>query len=501
MTRSLLPLTLMASTALAAPAAAEITPAEVWQDLRAYMEGLGYAVTGTETGGGGSLTLTGVDMVATLEDEAGEVAIALGTVTLTQRGDVVDVTFEERIPIRFDLAVEEGDRATGVVDYTHEGLEMEVGGSALAPLYSYSADTLGLSLAELRAGGRPLGRDRIRADLTLSDVSGSSASEIGSVRDMTQSLRAASLDYDIYAEGDDGAVAQVAGGMAGLEVSAESDLPLAVSRALGAAPLLPGTALFDLRHDGGELTFNATDDGESFAYAAASEGGRLGIDLDGARLGYDTRAEGVTIQMLSSDLPVPLALAAEGTGFALSGPVRPTEEAQPFDMSFALEGFEMADVLWNLFDPGAVLPRDPATLEVALSGAMRQLFDLFDEGQAEALEEAETPAEIETLSLDRLFLEAAGVLLTGTGGFTFDNADLETFDGIPAPDGRIALELTGANQLIDRLVEMGVIPADQAMGARMMMSMFARPAGDDVLTSTLEVRPNGQVLANGQRIR
>jgi hypothetical protein len=39
------------------------------------------------------------------------------------------------------------------------------------------------------------------------------------------------------------------------------------------------------------------------------------------------------------------------------------------------------------------------------------------------------------------------------------------------------------------------------MGARMMMGLFAVPAGDDVLTSVIEVNEQGHVLANGQRLK
>ena len=40
------------------------------------------------------------------------------------------------------------------------------------------------------------------------------------------------------------------------------------------------------------------------------------------------------------------------------------------------------------------------------------------------------------------------------------------------------------------------------MGARMMMSMFAVPGqGEDELTSKIEVTGDGQVKANGQRLK
>jgi hypothetical protein len=49
---------------------------------------------------------------------------------------------------------------------------------------------------------------------------------------------------------------------------------------------------------------------------------------------------------------------------------------------------------------------------------------------------------------------------------------------------------------------MGLLAQQDAMGARMMMSMFAVPgSGEDSLQSTIEIKGNGQILANGQRIR
>ena len=62
--------------------------------------------------------------------------------------------------------------------------------------------------------------------------------------------------------------------------------------------------------------------------------------------------------------------------------------------------------------------------------------------------------------------------------------------------------LTGGNGLLDTLVGLGLLPEEQAMGARMMLGLFARPGdGPDTLVSTIEVKEDGSVLANGQRVR
>ncbi|MEL6412108.1 MAG: DUF2125 domain-containing protein, partial [Pseudomonadota bacterium] len=85
---------------------------------------------------------------------------------------------------------------------------------------------------------------------------------------------------------------------------------------------------------------------------------------------------------------------------------------------------------------------------------------------------------------------------------TFNNEDLSTFSGFPAPDGAIDLSLVGGNGLLDKLVAMGLVPEEQATGARLMLGLFTVPGTEaDSLTSKIEVRPDGQVLANGQRLR
>jgi len=49
---------------------------------------------------------------------------------------------------------------------------------------------------------------------------------------------------------------------------------------------------------------------------------------------------------------------------------------------------------------------------------------------------------------------------------------------------------------------MGLVAEEQAMGARMMMGLFAVAGADeDTLNSKIEVNEQGQVFANGQRLR
>ena len=113
----------------------------------------------------------------------------------------------------------------------------------------------------------------------------------------------------------------------------------------------------------------------------------------------------------------------------------------------------------------------------------------------------DVPGELNGVQITELTVRGAGAEITGGGAFTFDNSDLETFDGLPRPEGQVDFAINGVNGLVDKLIQMGLIPEEEAMMPRMMLGMFATPVGDDMLTSTIEVNSEGHLLANGQRLR
>ena len=184
-------------------------------------------------------------------------------------------------------------------------------------------------------------------------------------------------------------------------------------------------------------------------------------------------------------------------------PVIESETMQDYAANLELSDFTMSDQLWSMIDPAGQLPRDPATLRVDLDGTGRLFLDLLDPGEVEDLEGRDSvPGEVESLTLNALVLELAGARLSGEGAFTFDSDDLESFGGAPAPEGTLDLRLVGGNALLENLVAMGLVPEDQASGMRMMMGLFARPGeGEDELVSRIEVTEDGQIIANGQRLK
>ena len=62
--------------------------------------------------------------------------------------------------------------------------------------------------------------------------------------------------------------------------------------------------------------------------------------------------------------------------------------------------------------------------------------------------------------------------------------------------------MSGLNGLMDNLIKMGLLENDAAFGMRMGLGLFTVAGdGDDTLVSDIEVKPDGQILANGKRIK
>lgn len=211
----------------------------------------------------------------------------------------------------------------------------------------------------------------------------------------------------------------------------------------------------------------------------------------------------MAISVSGSTIPVPaLAMTYGEAAFNLLMPVSKSDVPGDFALLTKLIDFKLSDDVWSLLDPEKILPRDAATIVIDAKGKANWTVDIMDPAAVEMVAEDSMPAQLHALDVTELTLKAAGAEVTGEGAFTFDNSDTTTFPGVPLPTGQLDLKIVGANGLLDRLVQMGLLPEDQAMGARMMMGLFARTVegSDDTLTSTLEFKEKG-FFANGQRLQ
>ncbi len=491
--------TLTASIALSAAPALAITPEEVWADWQTLIQNYGATLEmGEETRAGESLTVTDVTISSEMPDGAFD--MVLGDITFTNIGDgAVRVDMSDELPFRIEITSDDGE--TGVVSFTltQPGATMTASGSADKLRYDFDYPVLGMGDFDMSGPDVPDDLP-LTFDMTLANMSGfiDLAGDNPRTYESESAVEAFTLNMAFdEMDGENPGSGEIALSM--------SDLKQTTIGAI--ATLNPGASLSEmaaagLRQTGtashGPLTYSVSFAGPegSFEMAAAAESGTIEGGLDASGLEYGGTTNNVTVTVGGSQIPLPpvtLRMAQSGGLFRM--PLIPGEDPQDFALVVRMQDLEVDDMLWSIFDPMSALPRDPATLVIDLGGTAIMSEDFTSPEFAES-EMAEAPGQLESLDVNALQLSVAGAELTGNGAFIFNNES-----GMPMPAGTARLMLIGGNALLDRLVGMGLVPEEQAMGARMMLGLFARPEGEDTLVSDIEVTEDGQVLANGQRIR
>lgn len=492
-------------TAFAAQTAwADLTPKEVWTDWQEYMTSAGYTVSANESMSGNDLTLSDVAMSIEMPD--GLLTISMGQIQLSDNGDgTVSADFSDRMPITFNVKPENEDPIKGTVTLTQSDAAMVVSGNPDAMVYDYSAANMSVELSDLEADNKPVPSDAFTAIMNLSNIVLKEGITTTDARAFDFSITADALTYDLsFADPDSSDAFSWKGTMNTLSYSGEGVVPLEMDASDMGKMLTDGFG-FDgtMTYASGNGNLSGSGEGEDFAFASSSQGGSLGVAMNAAHLAYDVAQKGIEMTVQTAELPFPVSLQLAETEFAIDMPIAKSDDEQPFAMKIKLGDFQVPEQLWSMVDPAGVLPRDPATIALDLAGKAKVLIDLFDPALAEnpaAL--GQTPGELNAVTVNDLLISAAGAKLTGTGDFTFDNTNAAAMGGMPTPAGTANLQLVGANALIDKLIKMGLVSDQDAMGARMMMGMLAVP-GDapDTLNSEITMTKDGQILANGQRIK
>ena len=504
--RAVLSLTL-ASVLGAGAAHADVTAEQVWADWTAYMAASGYTMSGTETRDGDTLTVTDISMLTEIPEEDVSVQLTMSEVSLTENGDgTVSIGLPASLP--FGVSIDSEDEPVDIkATYNTTDWSGVVSGDPDAMSYEYSASEVGLAVEEVTIDQVSFPMSLIgAAEVTFADLKGTSQSNSGALYETAQNISTGPFKYllDITdPEGEDGQFV-MKGAAAGLDSFAKAAFPADGDMNDMAVMLDQGFAVdANLKITGGSLDIDFSGEGEAFQVDSSSDSNELSVKMDQDGLGYSLASTAQKVFLAGTDIPLPIEFSAQENLFSLEMPLVARDGLQPMAMNVTLGDFVMSDLIWGLVDPTGQLPRDPATVSVALAGSVKLLVDMLDPTAMAQLDSGDVqPGEIHSLDVTGLTVRAAGAELVGDGAFTFDNSDLTTFDGLPAPTGKLNLALSGGNGLLDKLVSMGLIPDQEASGVRMMMGLFAVPgSAPDTLTSTIEVQGNGQIFANGQRIQ
>lgn len=514
----------LALIATAIPALAEVTPAQVWDDLESYYTDMGYQVRiGGRDETGQSLTLTDVTLTSQADEAA--MTVALPRLTLRQTGDAkVRTVVEGEVTARGEATVE-GETAQSF-DMTIDlpGNEMLSSGEPGNILHQLRYPSL---KAAITLGDEIQTEAEAPIVVTLTDLAGDYRSVRQDGRRIEYDLAAAAADLTLSAvepTSEDGST----GGSRLAATTRIEDLTLTGSGILHQGEANPAQrpdlalqagmrieARIGFAGVEGQGSYSGTTpegQPEQGEMTFASGEGELGFEMSSKGLAYEGRGRDARTELKLSSLPFPIGYGVEEFAGQVRFPVSPSETPQPFRLAYRLSGLTLADALWDMFDPQKQLPRDPASLNIDLDGQALVRQSLLDpsfgaqmEEYSRQMEAAEPGADIPAppspfqptaLTINDISLQAVGVVARLTGDLTLNP------DGQP-PVGTIQGSFSGVNALLDKLVAMGVMPQEQVMGARMMIAMFARPAdgNPDRLTTTLELRENGSIFANGQQVK
>lgn len=491
-------LTATAVAAFAAtPGMADITSAEVvglWMDLA---EETDQAVSiGSQTTAGDTMILE--DYEISIVTPEGEFSANVEWIKLRETGDgSVEITMSPDATFEGDFEAE-GDGASFAGHFSTDMVAL-VSGSVDDLRYEYSATSYSIVLDDFKADDADVVID---AEVTLSGLIGDYGLALSDddSRKISGSFGVDSVDVNASAssaknEGSFGMLYE----LSDVDLSYSGDLPTA---AMLEDVMTSGFSMaLAMSYGGADFDLSFADKRTSFA--ANGSAGNLSTDISVSpeRVSYAASAKALDYTIRSSEMPIPeVQLGVGEVEFNLDVPLAQTEEPVGFSFLTAIRDLSINENIWSMFDPGQVLPRDPATVVVDISGKLRWLVDLVNIDPA--ADPDEIPAEAHSLSINDVTVTFGGAQLDGDGAFTFNNDNRELFGGAPQPIGKLNVGLRGGFGLMDKLTAMGLIPQDAAMGMRGMIAMFARPGDNaDHFISDLAVTEEGAVMVNGQRIQ
>ncbi|MEO1536856.1 MAG: hypothetical protein AAFR73_03925 [Pseudomonadota bacterium] len=496
-----LPRFLMTSSALAlvstVPAYADLTAEQVLADQIRQVEtyGLSASVDGESRSGD---TLTVEQLTATADTPEGVFTMTMPGATFRELGDgTVEVTYPAELPISLEGTTGTGEAFEMVMSLAQTNMQMLVSGIPEEIRYDFTADSISIDDISFAAPEEAAELD-MNIALQMNGLAGvMSFIGGGTIRDYSSNFKFDSMSAVVDAAPEGEGAFSLA--MEVSDITADysgtvgpQDLMASFAQAIESGNSSEGTASH------GALTYTVAGQGPdgAFELAAAIASGDFDFILGKSGLNYGTTANDMTLSVGGDVIPLPpLTFKMARVGFNFGMPVVPSEEEQNFGLAMNFNGLEIDQMLWGMFDPVGQIPRDPANLVIDVDGGLVMEEDVFDPAFAEQM--TGVPGQINFVNINEILLSLAGAELAGDGEFTFNNEG-----PVPMPSGVANFMLTGGNGLLDTLVNMGLLPEEQAMGARMMMGMFARPGdGPDTLVSTIEVQEDGAIIANGQRIR
>ena len=247
-----------------------------------------------------------------------------------------------------------------LIDLVQTDPGMTATGDVGAITYDYAAPQIAIGLDGVETSGVILTDEIARLSIVASDVAYVMSNTVGEVRAVDQTMSASGLTYDVFFEDPEGeGTFKLTGNMEGLSFDGEGDLPLDMDAQDFNAMLSDGfdfDGTFGATGGGYDMTFNGPDGGGTIN--SASDGGTLRVAMGPDGLSYGVSQTGVNLNMLLTELPLPISVSAAEISTNLLVPLQKSEEEQDFGMAIGFSDLTMSDALWGLFDAAGQLPRD-----------------------------------------------------------------------------------------------------------------------------------------------
>ncbi|AZV79869.1 DUF2125 domain-containing protein [Parasedimentitalea marina] len=501
------------ATLTAAPALADITADDIWNSYQVIAETVGGELTATTTRDGNTVTFADAKLHLVFPGDEASLDVLYPTLSYTDNGDgTLSMDLEGAQTYSFVLSgpEPETDRFSADMIITYSDAELVASGDPDDITFSYAMDGFDFEFQNIDLSGLKDAEISENAVFTLtgtgSAVNGTSRLSLGDLITLAGQSEISGMGYSMTVENMQGAVTTTTASYGEMVSQSTITLPtggmsfMNLAAALHQGLSLEGTGTYGSSKTQTSVMMNG-EQVSSQTMTAGSSTSALSANAEAVQL--TAKGSNIGIDAL---INIGMALSIEAKIDQVTGdfrmPVSASDEQQNFTMAFGFTGLDLGDGIWSMFDPAEVLPRDPANVSVNLTGQTTLTQDLLNFVEMMALDNDDIPLELNALTIKDFLISAAGASLSGTGDFAFNNDDLTSFDGMPAPSGSANLQLNGANGLIDRLIEMGLVQESDAMGVRMMMGMMAVPGeGDDSLKSEIEITEDGQITANGQRIK
>ena len=483
-------ITSTALTAFALPAQADISPDEVWSMMQTYYANAGVTVTAQSNKNGDDLILR--DVLLTLPSDTGDIVLTIPEIRLERDGGGVALGLSETMTAKIPHTSDMGEVGEATLTMTQTDLEAAISGDAGDMTVDFDVPGFTAEVSGTVVDGDTL---PMVIRLAIKDLAGTEHVKTGADTSVESDFTIGSLIYTATGAGPEGQGTmnmrgEIKDTVTKLKMHTPEGAAMAnLSEALAKGFTMEGNVKFGASEGGGEVTSPSG----TMTTATTGQSGTLDFALGKSGARYDATTVAVTVDQTSPMMPFPIHLEFASGAAGVEMPMVPGEDASPVGLELRLEELTVNDEIWALFDPSAQLPRTPATVILNLDGMAKLTGDLTNPTD---LQTGQLPFELENMSLTELKIMLLGADLTGTGAMTMNNSG-----PVPVPAGSVDLRLAGGNALIDKLVATGIVPAEQLMGIRMMLGLFAVPAGDDVMTSKIEMREDGGVYANGQRLR